>query len=109
MAEGPKGIAEATGAAIEHAVESFKDGIIRQVESQLIEDWFNHLNWSQKDIDDEVAEMEQSDSHAATPLKFRPTGQPFQSSTTLLWNGYAMGSIGQKTLRCSAGIPRTVI
>lgn len=64
MAEGPKGIAEATGAAIEEAVGSFKDGIIRQVDSQLIEDWFNHLNWSQKDIDDEVAEMKAKDSHA---------------------------------------------
>ena len=64
MAEGPKGIAEATGAAIEDAVEAFRDGIIRQVDSQLIEDWFNHLNWSQQDIDDEVAEMEVQDSHA---------------------------------------------
>ena len=64
MAEGPKGIAEATGAAIEDAVANFQNGIIRQVDSQLIEDWFNHLNWSQKDIEDEVAEMEQSDSHA---------------------------------------------
>ena len=64
MAEGPKGIAEATGAAIEEAVETFRDGIIRQVDSQLIEDWFNHLNWSQQDIDDEVAEMEVQDSHA---------------------------------------------
>ena len=64
MAEGPKGIVEATGAAIEEAVETFKDGIIKQVDSQLIEDWFNHLNWSQQDIDDEIAEMEKSDSHA---------------------------------------------
>ncbi|WP_068084958.1 FAD-binding oxidoreductase [Polycladidibacter stylochi] len=64
MAEGPKGIVEATGTAIEEAVEQFKDGIIKQVDSKLIEDWFNHLNWSQKHIDDEYAEMRAKDSHA---------------------------------------------
>ena len=64
MAEGPKGIVEATGAAIEEAVGTFKEGVIREVDSQLIEDWFNHLNWSQQDIDDEFAEMREHDSHA---------------------------------------------
>lgn len=64
MAEGPKGIVEATGEAIEEAVEKFKDGIIKQVDSQLIEDWFNHLNWSQKDIDDEYEGMIDKDAHA---------------------------------------------
>lgn len=63
MAEGPKGIAEATGEAIEAAVEKFSEGIIKQVDSQLIEDWFNHLNWSQKDIDDEFEGMIENDSH----------------------------------------------
>ncbi len=64
MAEGPKGIVEATGQAIEEGVEKFRDGIIKQVDSKLIEDWFNHLNWSQQDIDDEFAEMEAGDSHS---------------------------------------------
>ena len=64
MAEGPKGIVEATGQGIEEAVEKFKDGIIEQVDSQLIEDWFNHLNWSQQDIDDEVQGMIENDSHS---------------------------------------------
>ncbi len=64
MAEGPKGIVEATGQAIEEAVEKFKDGLVKQVDSKLIEDWFNHLNWSQKDIDDEFDGMVESDSHA---------------------------------------------
>lgn len=64
MAEGPKGIAEATGSAIEEAVEKFKDGIVKQVDSQLIDDWFNNLNWSQQDIDDEFKEMRESGSHA---------------------------------------------
>ena len=64
MAEGPKGIADATGEAIEAAVEKFRDGVVKQVDSQLIENWFNHLNWSQKDIDDEVEGMIENDSHA---------------------------------------------
>ncbi len=64
MAEGPKGIADATCQGIEAAVEKFKDGIIEQVDSSLIEDWFNHLNWSQQDIDDEIEGMIENDYHA---------------------------------------------
>lgn len=64
MAEGPKPLVEATCQGIEEAVEKFKDGILEQVDSALIEDWFNHLNWSQKDIDDEVQEMIDNDSHS---------------------------------------------
>jgi alkyldihydroxyacetonephosphate synthase len=64
MAEGPKNIVEATGQAIEEAVEKFKEGIIKQVDSQLIQSWFEHLNWSQQDIDDEYEGMVENDSHA---------------------------------------------
>lgn len=64
MAEGPAGIVEATGKAIEEAVEKFKEGILKQVDSSLIENWFNHLNWSQKDIDDEYEGMIEKDGHA---------------------------------------------
>lgn len=64
MAEGPIGIVEATGQAIEDAVEKFKDGLVKRVDDQLIEDWFNHLNWSQKDIDDEFEGMIENDAHA---------------------------------------------
>lgn len=64
MAEGNKGIVDATCKGIEDAVEKFKAGIIEQVDSALIEDWFNHLNWSQKDIDDEFEGMLENDSHA---------------------------------------------
>lgn len=64
MAEGNKGIVDATCKGIEEAVNKFKDGIIEQVDSALIEDWFNHLNWSQKDIDDEFEGMIENDSHA---------------------------------------------
>lgn len=64
MAEGNKGTVSATCAGIEEAVEKFKDGIVEQVDSELIEEWFNHLNWSQKDIDDEFEGMMENDSHA---------------------------------------------
>lgn len=64
MAEGNKEIVSAISRGIEEAVEKFKDGIVEQVDSELIEEWFNHLNWSQKDIDDEYEGMVENDSHA---------------------------------------------
>jgi alkyldihydroxyacetonephosphate synthase len=64
MSEGPKGIVDATCDAIEAAVEKFKDGIIEPVDPKLIQDWFNNLNWSQKDIDDEMEGMKEKDAHA---------------------------------------------
>ncbi|MCF8089388.1 MAG: FAD-binding oxidoreductase [Desulfotignum sp.] len=64
MSEGPKGIVDATCSAIEAAAEKFKHGIIAPVDSKLIEDWFNHLNWSQKDIDDEFEGMKENDAHS---------------------------------------------
>lgn len=64
MSEGPKGIVDATCDAIEAAAEKFKHGIIEPVDSKLIQDWFNHLNWSQKDIDDEMEGMKENDAHS---------------------------------------------
>jgi len=64
MAEGVEGIVKATSAGILEAVEKFKDGIIERVEDKLIENWFNRLNWSEKDIEDEVQGMIENDSHA---------------------------------------------
>lgn len=64
MAEGNRGIVEATCAGIEEAVVKFRDGVAERIDSSLIEDWFNHLNWSQKDIDDEIEGMIENDSHA---------------------------------------------
>ncbi len=64
MAEGRENIVEATSQGIHEAVEKFKDGIVKEVDSSLIENWFNHLNWSQKDIDDEVEGMLENDYHA---------------------------------------------
>lgn len=64
MAEGPENIVAATGEAIEEAVEKFDNGIIEKVDSELIENWFNNLNWSQQDIDDEYEGMIENNSHA---------------------------------------------
>ncbi len=64
MAEGNQGIVEATCKGIEEAVAKHQEGILEQVDSQLIENWFNHLNWSQKDIDDEFQGMIEKDAHA---------------------------------------------
>lgn len=63
MAEGPKSIVEATGKAIEKAVEKFQDGVVEQVDSALIANWFNTLNWSQQDIDDEFEGMKEHNFH----------------------------------------------
>lgn len=64
MAEGNADIVAATCKGIETAVEKFSAGILKRVDSKLIEDWFNHLNWSQKDIDDEIEGMKEQDYHA---------------------------------------------
>ncbi|MGB9841056.1 FAD-binding oxidoreductase, partial [Thermovenabulum sp.] len=64
MAEGNKAIVEATCKGIEEAVEKYKDGIIERVDDKLIEDWFNHLCWTQKDVDDEIKCMIDNDRHA---------------------------------------------
>jgi alkyldihydroxyacetonephosphate synthase len=64
MVEGNKGVVQATCAGIEEAVEKFKDGIIEQVDSDLIATWFKNLNWSQQDIDDEFQGMIENNSHA---------------------------------------------
>ncbi len=55
MAEGPKGIAQATGAAIEEIVAGV--GSADRVDSALIENWFNHLNWDVSKIAEEREEI----------------------------------------------------
>lgn len=64
MAEGNQEIAEATGKGIEKAAAKFQDSIIEKVDSQLLEEWFENLNWSQQDIDDEYEGMLENDSHS---------------------------------------------
>lgn len=64
MAEGPNGIVKATSEGIKEAVEKFNEGVIERVDDTLIENWFNHLNWSEKDIEDEIQGMIENDSHA---------------------------------------------
>lgn len=43
MTEGPKGISRATGEGIEEIVAKYDE--CRKVNTQIIENWFNHLNW----------------------------------------------------------------
>ena len=63
MAEGPKGIVDATAVGIEEAVAKFQEGILEPVPSEYIESWFRNLNWSQQDIDDEFQGMIDNDAH----------------------------------------------
>ncbi|WP_244301309.1 FAD-binding oxidoreductase [Leucobacter insecticola] len=58
VAEGPKGIVEATGTAIEQAVAKF-DGLDR-VDGALIEEWFNNLNWDVSKIEEERVEIRET-------------------------------------------------
>lgn len=62
--EGPKNIVKATSQGILEAIELHKEGVIKRVDDNLIINWFNHLNWSEKDIEDEIAGMIENDSHA---------------------------------------------
>jgi alkyldihydroxyacetonephosphate synthase len=54
VAEGPKGIADATAAAIE---DLFAGRPHQRVDSRLIQQWFEGLNWGQDKIDAEKADM----------------------------------------------------
>jgi len=54
VAEGPKGIAEATAEAIE---DLFAGRPHRRVDPGLIQQWFENLNWGQDKIDAEQADM----------------------------------------------------
>jgi alkyldihydroxyacetonephosphate synthase len=54
IAEGPKGIADATAAAIE---DLFAGRPHQRVDSRLIQQWFEGLNWGQDKIDAEKAAM----------------------------------------------------
>lgn len=63
MSEGPKGIVGATTEAIEEAVAKYQEGVIEKVEDQLIENWFDNLNWTQQHIDNEIQRMIDSNKH----------------------------------------------
>jgi alkyldihydroxyacetonephosphate synthase len=54
VAEGPKGIADATAEAIE---ELFSGRRHERVDSGLVQQWFDNLNWGQDKIDAEKAAM----------------------------------------------------
>lgn len=63
MAEGNRHMVKATCAGIEEAVSKFESGIVEKVDDQLIKNWFNHLNWTQQRIDDEINDMVTKNSH----------------------------------------------
>lgn len=63
MSEGPKSLVKATTEAIEEAVAKFGEGVIEKVEDHHIETWFNHLNWTQEHIDNEIQRMKDFDKH----------------------------------------------
>ncbi len=48
MAEGAKGIAQATGAGIDEIVKRYPE--CKKVDSKLIESWFNNLNWGPEKV-----------------------------------------------------------
>lgn len=64
IAEGPEDIVAATAKGIAAAVEKHKESLLEPVDPALIENWFNRLNWSQKDIDDEIQGMIDNDRHS---------------------------------------------
>lgn len=63
MVEGPQGIVNATVEGIDKIIRDNQAGILKPVESTLIENWFNHLNWSQERIEQEVREMVNHSRH----------------------------------------------
>jgi len=60
MAEGPKPIVEATGQAIEGIVAQYNKG--ERVESNLIQNWFENLNWDPSKVIEERQEIKETDN-----------------------------------------------
>ncbi|PAB60090.1 FAD-binding oxidoreductase [Anaeromicrobium sediminis] len=55
MAEGPKGVAEATGSAIEEIVGRYDE--CKRVDTKLIKRWFDNLNWDPAKVAEERVEI----------------------------------------------------
>jgi alkyldihydroxyacetonephosphate synthase len=60
MAEGPKGIADATGKAIEAIVAEYDE--CKRVETKLIKTWFDNLNWDPAKIAEERVEIKETNN-----------------------------------------------
>jgi len=58
MAEGPKGIADETGKAIESIVGKYEQ--CKKVETQFIKTWFDNLNWDPAKIEEERVEIKET-------------------------------------------------
>src|SRR5699024_6791178 len=57
MAEGPKPIAQATGEAIDAIVQAYNT--FEQVDSSLIQNWFDHLNWDPSKVTEERQQIKE--------------------------------------------------
>ncbi|WP_181346981.1 FAD-binding oxidoreductase [Thalassobacillus sp. CUG 92003] len=60
MAEGPQRIAEATGQAIEAIVAQYSES--ERVESRLIQEWFENLNWDPSKVEEERQAIKDSNN-----------------------------------------------
>lgn len=63
MVEGPKGIVQATVDGINGIIARYQDSLLKPVASSNLENWFNHLNWSQATIDREWNDMVEHSRH----------------------------------------------
>ncbi|MFC7063182.1 FAD-binding oxidoreductase [Halobacillus seohaensis] len=60
MAEGPKPIAQATGQAIEDIVAQYSES--ERVESRMIQQWFENLNWDPSKVSEERKEIKETNN-----------------------------------------------
>lgn len=63
VAEGPKGIADATACGIEEICGKYD---FERVDDKLIINWFNHLNWDPKKIQEERIEIKETNNNGFT-------------------------------------------
>lgn len=60
MAEGPKPIVDVTGVAIEEIVEN--RGFLEKVDSKIIQEWFENLNWDPAKVAEERIEIKETNN-----------------------------------------------
>ncbi len=57
MNEGPKPLVDATDIGVNQIIKENKEKINQKIDSKLIKDWFDNLNWDEKKIEDEYQGM----------------------------------------------------
>lgn len=63
MNEGTKELVDANDKGVLNAIKMFEDKIVEKVDSKLIENWFNNLNWAQEKIEEEIRMMVEKSKH----------------------------------------------